>query len=162
MKISKNQLRSLIKESLNKYINGEQLMSGFDISPYDDDENNWRDKLSHRAHSLYLVAESNRETCDIKNMIVKSLYKKNPELLSVEKLANSRVMESLCSLAVKLEVTAGGETPTSADRKQFKQFYANRILKVDLPDYIEDQRQKSIDNIVKESIKRVLNEDSLN
>lgn len=156
IKINESKLRKIIKESLSEYINKDQLMSGFDISPYNNHENNWNDKLSNGAHVLYLVAESNRETCDIKDNIVKSLSKKNLQDLSVEKLANSRVMETLCSLAVNLEVNAGGERPTSADRKQFKEFYANYILTIVLPQYIEDQEEKSIDNIVKESIKRVL------
>lgn len=158
MKLNESKLRKIIKESLSEYISEDQLMSGFDISPYNNHENNWNDKLSNGAHELYLVAESNRETCDIKDMIVKSLYKKNLEDLSVEKLAYSHVMETLCSLAVKLEVSAGGEKPTSTDRKQFKEFYANYILTIVLPQYIEDQQKKSIDNIVNENIKRVLKE----
>lgn len=158
MKINETQLRKIIKESLSEYIGEDQLMSGFDISPYNNHENNWNDKLSHSARSLFLIAQNDREICDIKNAIVKSLSKKNTESLSIEKLANSSVMEKICSLAVKLEITGGGERPTTSDRKQFKEFYANYILTTDLPQYIEDQQEKSIDNIVNENIKRVLKE----
>jgi hypothetical protein len=157
MKINESKLRKIIKESLSEYIGEDQLMSGFDISPYNNHENNWNDKLSNGARDLYLVAENDMEINDIKKRLIKSLSKKKLEDLSVDKLAYSRVMEEICSLAVKSVVSGGGKRPTSADRKQFKEFYANYILS-DLDDYIEDQQEKSIDNIVKESIKRVLKE----
>lgn len=137
MKISEKKLRNIIRESIEEYlVNSGELMSGYDISPYDSDENNWRDKLSNGAYRLYLTAESNKGVVDMKEALIRALLKKDVKGLSVEKLAKSSIIEKMCSKVVALEYAAGGEQNiSSADRRQFKEFYAKHILDIDLNEY---------------------------
>lgn len=126
-------------KSITEYINEAKtssVMSGFEISPYDNGKNNWRDCLTDAAFQIYMTVESDSDCYKIVEALIKSLLKKDKESLSAQKLAESSVLEKVCSMGVKELKRAGYEgSVNAADRKQFKEFFAKKIIDIELDEY---------------------------
>lgn len=87
-------------------------------------------KLSPNALDIFLMAENTREIKDKVSQLINTLKKKQQKnvTLSVNILAISSWMERICSASVKKCRIAGNKKIKTADRKEFKQAYAQYLI----------------------------------